>query len=167
MYRIIAVGRTARKTISPGPLPCTGSYVVWLVLYPEPTEKIDAVTEPWGVRKDSREARRAVLDALPFLREASRVTVVEICESGEESTAQEHIEDVARYLSRHRISCGPRVIIHQEGPGAAQLIRLARDEGADLIVVGAYGHSRLGEWMFGGMTRDLLATSPICCLMSH
>jgi hypothetical protein len=57
--------------------------------------------------KDSREARRAVLDALPFLREASRVTVVEICESGEESAAQEHIDDVARYLSRHRISGGP------------------------------------------------------------
>ena len=59
------------------------------------------------------------------------------------------------------------VIIHQEGSGAAQLVRLAQDEGADLIVAGAYGHSRLGEWMSGGMTRDLLATSPICCLMSH
>jgi nucleotide-binding universal stress UspA family protein len=55
--------------------------------------------------------------------------------------------------------------MHQGGSGAAQLIRLAQDEGADLIVTGAYG--RLGEWMFGGMTRDLLATSPFCCLMSH
>jgi hypothetical protein len=89
------------------------------------------------------------------------------CESGEEAAAQEHIDDVARYLTRHRISGGPRIIIHQEGSGAAQLVRLAQDEGADLIVAGAYGHSRLGEWMFGGMTRDLLATSPICCLMSH
>jgi nucleotide-binding universal stress UspA family protein len=53
------------------------------------------------------------------------------------------------------------------GTGCGRLIRLAQDEGADLIVAGAYGHSRLGEWMFGGMTRDLLATSPICCLMSH
>ena len=35
------------------------------------------------------------------------------------------------------------------------------------VVTGAYGHSRLGEWIFGGMTRELLATSPICCLMSH
>jgi nucleotide-binding universal stress UspA family protein len=117
--------------------------------------------------KDTREARRAVRDALAFLREATRVTVVEICEAGEEAAAQEHIDDVARYLTRHRIGGGPRVIIHQEGSGAAQLIRLAQDEGADLIVTGAYGHSRLGEWMFGGMTRDLLATSPFCCLMSH
>ena len=117
--------------------------------------------------KDSREARRAVRDALPFLHEATRVTVVEICESGEEGAAQEHIDDVARYLTRHRISGGLRVILHQEGSPAAQLIRLAQDEGADLLVAGAYGHSRLGEWMFGGMTRDLLATSPFCCLMSH
>jgi nucleotide-binding universal stress UspA family protein len=83
------------------------------------------------------------------------------------ASAQEHIDDVARYLTRHRISGGLRAILHQEGSPAAQLIRLARDEGADLLVAGAYGHSRLGEWMFGGMTRDLLATSPFCCLMSH
>jgi hypothetical protein len=53
--------------------------------------------------KDSREARRAVQDAIPFLQEATRVTVVEICESGEEAAAQEHIDDVARYLTRHLI----------------------------------------------------------------
>jgi nucleotide-binding universal stress UspA family protein len=117
--------------------------------------------------KDTREARRAVQDALPFLHEASRVTIVEVCEPGEEKTALDHIGDVARYLTRHRINGGPRVILQKEGSGAAQLIRLALDEGADLLVTGAYGHSRFGEWMFGGMTRELLATSPICCLMSH
>ena len=58
-------------------------------------------------------------------------------------------------------------MLQKEGSGAAQLIRLAQDDGADLLVTGAYGHSRLGEWIFGGMTRELLATSPICCLMSH
>jgi nucleotide-binding universal stress UspA family protein len=50
---------------------------------------------------------------------------------------------------------------------ADELIRLADAEGADLIVAGAYGHSRLGEWAFGGATRDLLASSPVCCLMAH
>jgi nucleotide-binding universal stress UspA family protein len=58
-------------------------------------------------------------------------------------------------------------MLQKEGSGAAQLIRLAQDDGADLLVTGAYGHSRLGEWIFGGMTRELLATSTICCLMSH
>jgi nucleotide-binding universal stress UspA family protein len=47
------------------------------------------------------------------------------------------------------------------------LIGLAKAEGTDLIVAGAYGHSRLGEWVFGGVTRDLLASSPVCCLLAH
>jgi nucleotide-binding universal stress UspA family protein len=117
--------------------------------------------------KETREARRATEDALPFLREATRVTIVEICEPGEEATAREHIDDVAKHLARHRISVGPKIILQQESSGAAQLIQLANDEKADLLVTGAYGHSRMGEWIFGGMTHDLLATSPICCLMSH
>ena len=92
---------------------------------------------------------------------------MEICESGEEEAATAHIDDVARYLERHRIKASPKIILHHEGPPASQLVRLAQVEDADLLVTGAYGHSRLGEWVFGGMTRDLLAMSPICCLMSH
>jgi nucleotide-binding universal stress UspA family protein len=117
--------------------------------------------------KDTREARRAVRDALPFLEQATRVTIVEACGPDEEKTALGRLDDVARYLSLYRIRGGPRVMLEQKGSGAEQLIRVAREEHADLLVTGAYGHSRLGEWMFGGMTRELLATSPICCLMSH
>jgi len=117
--------------------------------------------------KDTPEARRVVRDALPFLQEATRVTIVEICASGEESAARERMDDVARYLNRHHITGGPHVILHRDGSPATLLIRLAQDEGADLLVTGAYGHSRLGEWIFGGVTHELLATSPICCLMSH
>jgi nucleotide-binding universal stress UspA family protein len=117
--------------------------------------------------KDTREARRVVRDALPFLHDATRVTIVEICASGEESAAHGRMDDVARYLNRHHITGGPRVILHRDGSPAALLIQLAQDEGADLLVTGAYGHSHLGEWIFGGVTHDLLATSPICCLMSH
>jgi nucleotide-binding universal stress UspA family protein len=58
-------------------------------------------------------------------------------------------------------------MLEQKGSGAEQLIRIAQEERADLLVTGAYGRSRLGEWIFGGMTRELLAASPICCLMSH
>ena len=117
--------------------------------------------------KDTREARRAVQDALPFFHEATRVTVVEICGEDEKDAARGHVDDVVRYLTRHRIKCDPRIVVHQEGSGAAQLFKLAQDEGADLLVTGAYGHSRLNEWIFGGITRDLLTTSPICCLLSH
>lgn len=117
--------------------------------------------------KDTREARRAVQDALPFLHEAARITIAEVCSSGEEDAAHERLDDVGRYLARHRINGGPQVILHGSGSEADALIRLAQEEGADLLVTGAYGHSRLGEWIFGGMTRALLAKSPLCCLMSH
>jgi nucleotide-binding universal stress UspA family protein len=117
--------------------------------------------------KDSREARRAVVDALPFLHEAKRVTIMEICEKDQTDTARHHMGDVVHYLERHRIKAEPRVEIQAHGSGADQVIGFAEDEGADLLVTGAYGHSRLNEWVFGGMTRDLLTSSPICCLMSH
>jgi nucleotide-binding universal stress UspA family protein len=125
----------------------------------------DHVVVGW---KDTREARRAVQDALPFLHEAKRVTIVEICEKDQMETARHHVDDVVRHLARHRVKAEARVETRLLGStGADQIIGLAVDEGADLLVTGAYGHSRVNEWVFGGMTRDLLRSSPICCLMSH
>ncbi len=117
--------------------------------------------------KDTREARRAVSDALPFLQQATRVTIVEACGPGDEQTALGRLDDVACYLARHHINGGPKVLLEQKGSGAKQLLQVAQEERADLLVTGAYGHSRLGEWIFGGMTPELLLASPICCLMSH
>jgi nucleotide-binding universal stress UspA family protein len=117
--------------------------------------------------KDVREARRAVYDALPFLRKSRPVRIVEICASDKKQTTWKHVEDVARYLSRHEIETESEVIVSSDDSDGKQLLQFAKDKGADLLVTGAYGHSRLGEWIFGGMTRDLLALSPIPCLMSH
>jgi nucleotide-binding universal stress UspA family protein len=116
--------------------------------------------------KDTREARRAALDALPFLHEAEMVMIVQVSDPGREDEAQRHVDDVARHLGRHRITTTARVMPHVATP-AHELVRVATAEGADLIVLGGYGHSRLGEWIFGGVTRDLLTTSPVCCLFSH
>jgi nucleotide-binding universal stress UspA family protein len=108
---------------------------------------------------DTREVRRAVQDALPFLHEAKRVTVVEICENDQMEAARHHVDEVVDYLARHRIKAEARVETKLVGStGADQIIGLAVDEGADLLVTGAYGHSRLGEWVFGGMTHDLLVS---------
>lgn len=117
--------------------------------------------------KDTREARRAVRDALPFLRRARRVTVMEMCSEDRMEAARNSVNDVAGYLAGHGIQASGRAEIQASGSGADQLIAFAEDEGADLLVTGAYGHSRLNEWILGGMTRDLLTSSPICCLMSH
>jgi len=117
--------------------------------------------------KDTRESRRAVRDAIPFLQQASQVIIVEACGPGEQGAALGRLEDIAGYLAQHRIKAGSKVLLEQKGSGAEQLLRVAEEEDADLLVTGGYGHSRLGELIFGGMTRELLASSPICCLMSH
>jgi nucleotide-binding universal stress UspA family protein len=117
--------------------------------------------------KNTREARRAVQDSLPFLHDAKRVTMAEVCEEGDEEQVRRRIDDIAHYLTRHRISTATRVVPYAKRSAADELIRLAKDESADLIVAGAYGHSRLGEWIFGGVTRDLLASCPVCCFLAH
>jgi nucleotide-binding universal stress UspA family protein len=115
--------------------------------------------------KDSREARRAIRDALPFLRSAERVEIVEVNE--QRPRMRGAADDVADYLSRHRVSVGSKAYLKADGPVASEIIRFTQEEKADLIVAGAYGHSRFGEWVFGGVTRDLLAGTPVCCLFSH
>ena len=128
------------------------------------TLKAERILIGW---KDSREARRALQDSLPLLHEAKSVAIVEVCDDGMEALARTHVEDVAHYLTRHRISVGSATAGTAKHGVAEHLIDLARVEGADLIVAGAYGHSRLGEWIFGGVTRELLASSPLCCFMSN
>lgn len=122
------------------------------------------VTIAW---KESREARRALQDSLPFLHDAARVVIVEVCESGTEPESKAHLHDVADYLLRHGIKAGVECVRSKRATVADDLIEFSEVHHAELIVAGAYGHSRLGEWMFGGVTRDLLKRSPICCLLSH
>ena len=116
--------------------------------------------------KDTRECRRAVRDALPFLQRAKEVLLVGIGEGEAESNAKKTLSDAAGYLLRHRAAVHD-VWRQARGPVAAELLRLVQDEGADLIVAGGYGHSRLGEWIFGGITHELLVSSPVCCMLSH
>ena len=106
----------------------------------------DHVVVGW---KDTREARRAVQDALPFLHEATRVTVLEICEKNQMETARHHVDDVVRYLAQHGIKAERRVEIQAHGSGADQIIGLAEDEGADLLVTGRLrpqSAQRMGLW---------------------
>jgi nucleotide-binding universal stress UspA family protein len=117
---------------------------------------------------DTRESRRAVSDALPFLRAAEQVVVTEICEMEPEvAPSQKRLRDVAQFLSRHGVSGISDRVRPLNGTADVSLFRLVKDSSADLIVAGAYGHSRLGEWIFGGMTKALLENSPVCTLLSH
>lgn len=120
--------------------------------------------------KDTREARRAIRDALPLLHKAKEVMVVEIAESGrsiEVADAQSRLRDVVAYLKRHQITVVADRVRPNEGTVGNAVLRIAQEQSFDLIVAGAYGHSRLGEWLFGGVTQELLTSSPVCCLLSH
>ncbi len=117
--------------------------------------------------KDTREARRALHDALPFLAAAERVQVVEICKDDEVGAAEHHTEQVLANLAQHGIEATRRVIASEWANVGVALQGAARLAGADLIVAGAYGHSRLGEWAFGGVTHDLLHDPKSFVLFSH
>jgi len=111
--------------------------------------------------KDTREARRAVSDALPFLKRARHVTIV-AAEAGEAS-----FFELVRRLERHGVGAQVETIKPSHGHVAAALEDTAAKLGADLIVAGAYGHTRLGEWMLGGVTQDFLTGCSKFLLLSH
>jgi nucleotide-binding universal stress UspA family protein len=136
------------------------------VLVPDHVHELraDRIVVGW---KETREARLAVHNAMPFLSTASQVTTIEICTSDQQDLARQRLRDLAKYLQGHGVKAETDVRVHTAESDARHLVRLAKASGADLIVTGAYGHSRLGEWIFGGMTHGLLAEAPCCLLMSH
>ncbi|MDP3317910.1 MAG: universal stress protein, partial [Bosea sp. (in: a-proteobacteria)] len=113
--------------------------------------------------KDTRESRRALQDALPFLVRAEMVCVLSVGTDQDDAAAQ----DVCSYLAKYGIAARP--VLRPKGGGSivGEITDLVRHQGADLIVAGAYGHSRLREWIFGGVTQELIQATPVCCLMSH
>jgi nucleotide-binding universal stress UspA family protein len=117
--------------------------------------------------RDCREARRALASAIPLLQRASGVTLYGVCGSDEAEAAAAELEDVVGYLARHEIKAEPVVARDLETATGTQILDEALARNAGLIVAGAYGHARLREWVLGGVTRDLLADSPICLCLAH
>lgn len=103
--------------------------------------------------KDTREARRAVVDAMPLLQAADDVVVATVAPVFDQ-WARESIGDVVSFLARHGVTARSETV--ESGRETDSLIELIDRHDADLVVSGAYGHSRLREWAFGGMTRSLL-----------
>ena len=116
--------------------------------------------------KDTREARRAVADAMPFLVHADDVLVATM-EDQERAVARTSVADVVKYLMRHGVKARSEVAGHERANDIDTLVGMAENIGADLIVAGAYGHSRLREWAFGGVTRSLLRDGRLNRLLSN
>ncbi len=117
--------------------------------------------------KASREARRAVADSIGLLKLAGKTTVVAICLESEAEALGSEIADVTAYLVRHNIAATHEVRFVSHERAADEILLAAQQMQSDLIVAGAYGHARMREWVFGGVTRDLLKKSPVACFLSH
>lgn len=120
-----------------------------------------AVLVAW---KDAREARRAVTDALPFLVEAGEVVVATV-DRGSDPANLDSLADAATFLRRHGVLARTEVLPDRDEGDC--LVAFARSIRADLVVSGAYGHSRLREWAFGGVTRRLLQDRALNRFMSY
>jgi nucleotide-binding universal stress UspA family protein len=117
---------------------------------------------------DSREAARAVADALPLLVQAEQVEVVQWNEPGQavSSKTQPRLEAFRRWLMWHGVAAN--VQVETTAIDIASAIRSRASDGrADLVVMGAYGHARWAERVMGGATRGLLASMSVPLLMSH
>lgn len=163
---LVVVGRRGQGDDDPGPLGVPPGPVLMeagrpVLVVPPRLRPLRAarIVVAW---KDGPEARRAVSAALPLIRGADEVAVVTVGTDGR----RQGVEAVAGHLARH----GARVTthrLHAAGSEGGEILDFALRQDADLVVMGAYGHSRLREWIFGGVTREVLERAQVCCLMSH
>ena len=125
--------------------------------------KLDRVMVCWD---GSRAAARAIADAIPLLERAGRVeTVIVANERGKHD--QMEGADMGRHLTRHGLNVEVKRIVTGDIDVADMLLSHAADAGVDFIVMGGYGHSRLREFVLGGVTRSILRTMTVPVLMSH
>ena len=116
----------------------------------------------------SREASRAVHDALPLLAKAESACVfLANPKRGLGAHGEEPGSDIARHLARHGLKVEVAKAVADDVADSALLLNHASDMGADLLVMGAYGHSRLREFILGGVTRSLLREMTVPVLLSH
>jgi nucleotide-binding universal stress UspA family protein len=115
--------------------------------------------------KDTREARRAVADAVPFMAMANEVIVVAV-DRNPDDWIRDGVDDVAGFLAGHGIKARTEIIKADEDENN-RLVDFFASEKAELVVSGAYGHSRLREWVLGGVTRSLLDEGWLNRLMSN
>lgn len=125
--------------------------------------KLDNMLIGW---KETREARRAIMDALPLLVLAKQVTLLEITTEYNRLDATKRLNEVADWLNSHGIVAKPLVSISKDAD-AIQFVAEAKKLQADIVITGAYGHSRFRQWMLGGVTNELLQGAQFCAFLSH
>lgn len=129
-----------------------------------PSEVGSRIVVAWD---GGREAARAVADAMPLLRQAGAVWVISIDGTADTLGDDSAAEDLCSFLADHGVAARPETLGADEAEPSDVVLSRIVDLGADLLVMGCYGHTRLRETVLGGMTRDILRHMTVPVLMSH
>jgi nucleotide-binding universal stress UspA family protein len=141
----------------------SGRPVIIVPQSPRPPVALDGIMVCWD---GSRPAARAIGDAIPFLTRAKSIEIVVV--TGEHDKSGEITgTNMKRHLARHGINVEIKRVAADNVDVQSAILAHAHDSGADFIVMGAYGHSRLREFILGGVTRSILKSMPVPVLMSH
>jgi nucleotide-binding universal stress UspA family protein len=168
-FDLIVIGQPERERAVPeevvneGALFESGRPVIFVPFIQKAGLKLDRVMVCWD---GSRAAARAIADAMPFLHKAKQVEIVMV--SGAKPKDDEIAGvDLGQHLARHGLKVDVKRITSPEIDVASTILSYAADSSADLIVMGGYGHSRLREFILGGVTRGLFESMTVPALMSH
>ena len=141
----------------------SGRPVVFVPFIQKGDLKLDRIMVCWD---GSRAATRAIADSLPILQKAKQVEIVMVASkaaTGDEIAGV----DLGQHLARHGLKVDVKRITSPDIDVASTILSHAADSGADMIVMGGYGHSRLREFVLGGVTKTILETMTVPVLMSH
>lgn len=116
---------------------------------------------------DSRESRLAAQMALPLLKQAEGVRVVELCDPGDMDGARLRTADVAAWLIRHGVKAEADARAYDDRSAGRRLLDCAAEMKAGAVVSGAWGHARMRQWIFGGVTQTLITECPMALLLAH
>jgi nucleotide-binding universal stress UspA family protein len=129
-----------------------------------PRHAIRSIVIGWN---STREAARAVGEALPYLYAAEIVTIAVVVDSKPVDDDALAGRDLERHLRHHGVHAILHHIVRKDGDVADTILAEARHREAGLIVIGGYSHSRIREWLLGGVTQKLLRQSPVPLLVAH
>jgi nucleotide-binding universal stress UspA family protein len=168
-FDLVVVGQansanaTADEVVDEGVLFESGRPVIFVPYIQKTGLKLDNVMVCWD---GSRAATRAIADSMPFLIKAKQVEIVMV--AGKQGKDDEIAgADLGQHLARHGLKVNVKRITSPEINVTSTLLSYAADSSADMIVMGGYGHSRLREFVLGGVTRGILQTMTVPALMSH
>jgi nucleotide-binding universal stress UspA family protein len=153
----------AAEVVDEGVLFESGRPVIFVPYIQKAGLQLDRVMVCWD---GSRAATRAVADSMPFLEKAKQVEIVIVASKAGKSDEVPGA-DLGQHLARHGLKVDVKRITSPDIDVTSTVLSYAADSSADLIVMGGYGHSRLREFILGGVTRGILETMTVPVLMSH